>query len=416
MIPDGKMAKKTFQVQIKDKLTQFILSARARSVFLIAGFICLIILRQFLGTFGFSLGYLYMILIVLAGFWFGVKGGLVAATIASLIFLAEISFFEHNASWEVALHGILLRLFAYFLGGTMLGYLADANRKLRQKLESLAYYDDLTGCMNFVWAKKLLQTELSRSKRYKREMTITMLGIDKFKEINSKYGYITGNDVLKTFAQALQNNIRNVDIVGRFRGDEFLIIFSEAGSKKALLILERIRAQFSKVRVTIQDPSKETFLELDFSAGVASYPYNGENVNDLISFAWNALYQAKKEGQNRLFIERRRWLRASPILGLKAEVVDPYNKEAVQLLNIDNISQKGMLLIFYKNIPSEEFTCRIQFPYEHFHSELNCKIVHKEKFDDNTYHVGVDFKDMPSHVEEKLIRYINRVKDLTLEL
>ena len=105
---------------------------KSRVPLLIAGFLSLIFLRQIMGAFGVSLGYMYITLISLAGFWFGVIGGIIVAFIASVIFIIETSFFRDWPAREIVLNGLLLRVLVYFTSGIVLGYLswfADKQKK-----------------------------------------------------------------------------------------------------------------------------------------------------------------------------------------------------------------------------------------------------------------------------------------------
>ncbi|MDD5634439.1 MAG: diguanylate cyclase [Candidatus Omnitrophica bacterium] len=387
-------------------LRGFIYANRYRLLTLSAGFLLLIIMRQMLGTFDISLGYLYVILVSLAGFWFGVGGGIIAATLASIVFIIEVSIFRSWDARNLAMSGTGLRLIVYFLGGITLGYLSTLEKKLKMKLEELTYYDELTGCVNFHWTLKHLDRELARSKRYEKETSIAMLDIDHFKNINDTYGHMVGNEVLKNFSRLLLETVRNTDTVGRYGGEEFLLIFPETSPQQALSSLERFKEGLSDIKIHLPNSGREATIKIHFSAGIASFPYNGKSIDELISFADSALYRAKKAGRARIFIEQRRWARLTPLEGLRIEMVDLMTNEALSAIEVKNISQRGMLLVLPRKVVSEKLLCRLIFPEGDFSPEFTCKIVRSEKTKDETCSVGVYFLDIPEAVEKEIGKHI----------
>ena len=398
-------------IQISKEEAKKILQSRIfRHIFIITAFIILIILRQAYESFGISIGYLYLVLISLAGYWFGIKGGILAAIAASSIIGLEMIVFRDWATRAVLIGGLPVRIIVYFFSGIIFGYFFESNKKLMQKLETLAYHDQLTGCVNLTWAVKFLENEIARSKRNNRQVTVVMAGVDNLKSINNRYGHSAGDEVIKAFASLLQENLRKADIVAKYRGDEFLIVFPEIGPEQGIQILNRVRAKLEREKVEFSYLRDKKEVEITFSAGIAYFPYNGDDANDLIDCASSALYQSKITGRNKTLVERRAAIRVKPLPGLKSEIIDSYNKEHVSALDISNISKKGILFYSPSDFTREEFLCRIQFPDEHFASEFTCRIVHKEKCDDS-YCVGASFVDMPEYTEERLARYIEKAKD-----
>lgn len=355
-----------------------------RLFFIVLGFFILIFLRIKSGFFELSLGYLYIILISLAGFWFGIKGGLICAFSASLIFLSEINIFKYWAFRDLALRGMFFRFFVYFLTGLGLGYLSNLEKKLKESLKNLAYYDELTGCVNFRWTMRILEKEFSRAQRYKKELSIIMVDIDHFKKINDTYGHLVGNMILKEFAKVLRENVRSIDVVGRYGGEEFLIILPEAGIKQAQKVGERIREILSYREIKI--PHTQDTIKIKFSAGIAGFPYNATSVGELITVADNALYQAKRLGRDRIVWDRRRWIRVTPSSSLKVKMID---KEA----KVVNISKKGALLLFPQELKEKEVVCLIQLNDKKT-EKIHCQVIHQNK-KEGIYQIGVYFvKDL----------------------
>jgi len=279
---------------------------RFRLLVLVGGFVCLVILRFLLKAFGISLGYLYVTLISLSGFWFGVRGGVIAAAIASLIFFVEVSIFSSWPAHALVIKGIFLRFFVYFLGGVLLGYLSNIEKKLKENLERLSGYDSVTDCFNFKFIIAFLTKELRRSKRHQRNLTLVILDIDSFKELNDSYGHLAGNDILRAVAKTTKDMIRTEDVVGRYGGDEFIIIFPETSGRHAVGVLARIKAKLAQIKVVSPYINENTIFKIQFSAGLASFPYDIKDVETLVSYADNALYQAKKSGCNQIIISEQK--------------------------------------------------------------------------------------------------------------
>ncbi len=163
-------------------------------------------------------------------------------------------------------------------------------------MEKLASIDDLTGLQN---RRAVLQSgadEFARSVRSDRDLCCLILDIDHFKNINDTYGHATGDEVLKAFANMLENTVRQADILGRIGGEEFLIIAGETDITQAAVLAERIR-------VNTQAIEHDTIMEapITVSIGIAALEQQ-ESIGELISLADKALYRAKDKGRNQAII------------------------------------------------------------------------------------------------------------------
>lgn len=375
----------------KDKFLDLTSSDRFRIWFLIIGFICLIIARILSHAFGFSLGYLYLTLICLAGFWFGMPGGLWAAAVSSLIFIVEVSIFRDWPLRDVVAKSMYLRIAFFFTGGMAMSYLSEMDRKLRDKLKELARYDELTECVNYRWIMEILANEITRCRRYHKEMAVIMIDIDHFKEVNDRYGHVTGNKVLKAFAETVKANVRSIDIVGRYGGEEFLVVLPEANHRQALTVLERVKNKVMDLRFSFMGAEDGVRPTLHFSAGIASFPLNGKGMEELINIADRALYQAKAGGRNRIVVERRRIIRIRPFSSLKVELENPAAREKIAVIDVVNISESGMLAAVGKDTDASELLCRIHMPQRTSPPEIKCMVIHKERSDKDLYLMGLSF-------------------------
>ena len=172
-------------------------------------------------------------------------------------------------------------------------------KELEERLKALASRDELTGCVNFRTIMELLENEITRSKRYRKTFSVIMIDIDRFKKINDEYGHLAGNDALAAFAGVLRNSVRSIDSVGRYGGEEFLIVLPESDPQHALVVLERLRKNIEQTRITSPHMKKTIDFTLEFSAGIAVFPLNAKDLKELIWIADSALYQAKLTGGNR---------------------------------------------------------------------------------------------------------------------
>jgi len=398
------MAQKENQ-SLPEKIYLLFSSPRFRFLLIALLFLSFVFTRNAVGKFNFLLGYLYLTLICFSGFWFGMTGGVLAAAAASLIFILEANFYRYWAFRDIVLQTISFRIMFYFLGGISMGYLSSSERRLKNQLKSLAYYDELTGCVNFRWTMHLLQNELARAVRYKKEVTVVMIDLDFFKKINDTYGHPVGNEVLSEFSSIIKDSVRNVDTVGRYGGEEFLIILPGASVPQSLAVLERIKQRLRSV------PLSSRKLDIRFSAGIASFPYNAGSIHELLTIVDNSLYQAKKTGRDKIVIERRRWFREKPDKPLQIQIIDPVTNKELIPLEVSNISKGGALLSLPRVSAKKEILCRIYLPGEKYPYEFSCEIKHKKRIDKDKYSIGMFFNDISPSNQEKLFKTFKPLRE-----
>ncbi|MGL1893026.1 MAG: transporter substrate-binding domain-containing protein [Spirochaetaceae bacterium] len=163
---------------------------------------------------------------------------------------------------------------------------------LQIELKRMALIDPLTLIYNRNKLNKVLEVELLKAKRHNHTMGIILIDIDLFKRVNDTYGHNIGDTTLKEFAGILKNRIREIDILGRWGGEEFLIICSSITEAGLLTLSENLRTKIESTFIT--DVRKITA-----SIGITTYK-DGDNHLDIISRADKALYKAKKNGRNRV--------------------------------------------------------------------------------------------------------------------
>jgi diguanylate cyclase (GGDEF)-like protein len=168
---------------------------------------------------------------------------------------------------------------------------------LTERLTVLAIKDGLTGLYNQTYIKERLREEVHRAKRYVYPVSLLMIDLDDFKEVNDRYGHIVGDKLLQSFARVLLESIRASDIASRYGGEEFLVILPETGLGDASIAAERLRgiigsAQFHVARHGLQ------IFSLTCSIGVYTAQQPDQSIEEMIAFTDAAVYQAKKEGKN----------------------------------------------------------------------------------------------------------------------
>lgn len=172
--------------------------------------------------------------------------------------------------------------------------LAMQNARLFSEIQQLATVDDLTGVFNRRHLFDLGEREFGRAQRYNRPLAVVMLDLDSFKLVNDKYGHLVGDQVLKVVADRCRSNIREVDILGRFGGEEFTIILPEANPLDAFNISERLRKHVAIMPVITTAGA----VKVTISLGVASLSVETPNLTKLIECADFAMYEAKRRGRN----------------------------------------------------------------------------------------------------------------------
>lgn len=174
----------------------------------------------------------------------------------------------------------------------------ESTRADNLRLEQLARTDPLTRVLNRRALTERLVAETDRVRRYDSTVSLMLIDLDHFKQVNDHYGHLVGDDVLAEMAAYLQGAVRSVDVVARYGGEEFVVVLPETGAAGASAFAERLR---EGVESHAFSRGGGQTLQLTASIGVATFPSPGiESVDDLLAAADQALYRAKAEGRNRV--------------------------------------------------------------------------------------------------------------------
>lgn len=153
--------------------------------------------------------------------------------------------------------------------------------------------DSLTGLFVHKKINECLATQLHLSKRYNTPLSYIIIDLDNFRNINDTYGHLTGDSVIITLANFLKTSVRVTDFVGRYGGEQFVLICPETTAKAALNIIERLRKHFA----AINHYSDNNTFRVTFSAGIASFP-KYQDIDIMMAEADKALYKSKENGRN----------------------------------------------------------------------------------------------------------------------
>ncbi len=174
--------------------------------------------------------------------------------------------------------------------------LTDQIKAANDKLAELAATDPLTQLRNRRVIYEHLEREFARARRYDHPLSVFMMDIDHFKSVNDNHGHGVGDEVLRVVARVLRNSTRETDIVGRYGGEEFIVLAPETGAEAAMIVGERIRTA-----IQAESEAGAGIPTVTISIGVATtQAVEAAHFEDLIHLADQALYSAKRAGRNQV--------------------------------------------------------------------------------------------------------------------
>ena len=179
-------------------------------------------------------------------------------------------------------------------GGAEKGRFQLIMRDITEEIR-MSTVDTLTNIYNKRFIHEFLIKEIERSKRLNNRFSIVICDLDDFKKINDTMGHLSGDIVLKSFSELILNTIRNQDVVGRYGGDEFMLILPETDRAIALNIIDRLRNNIEKMEVCVMKNRKASITA---SFGIATFPEDGISSDDLLIASDERLYKAKSLGKN----------------------------------------------------------------------------------------------------------------------
>ena len=184
--------------------------------------------------------------------------------------------------------------------GWLVGHavIALANAQRHRTVEQQALVDGLTGLANRRLCAAALEKELARAQRFGEPLALVLTDIDDFKRINDRWGHPTGDEVLKVFAKALRESVREIDLAGRWGGEEFALLLPGTDLEGGRELSERVRRTLARKEFLAADGER---IRVTASFGVAAFP-NAASQDQLVAASDGALYEAKRTGKNRVAV------------------------------------------------------------------------------------------------------------------
>lgn len=176
-------------------------------------------------------------------------------------------------------------------------------------IERMGLTDALTGAFNYRYLLEAVAHEIERARRFGDRFSLLMLDVDNLKAYNDVHGHLQGSQVLRRVSELARSQLRGVDVLGKYGGDEFVIVLPQALREGALQVAERIRRSIEEHPF----PGEEVSGRITSSLGVSTFPDDGATVEELIDHADVALYRAKRLGRNQVapWIEQTSWPRSN---------------------------------------------------------------------------------------------------------
>ncbi len=183
------------------------------------------------------------------------------------------------------------------IGCIAIGQDITDRKRMERELEQLAERDPLTGLYNRRKMEAMVRAEMIRAQRHDRSLTLLWIDIDHFKEINDKFGHLAGDAALRRVSERVQQHIRDVDLAARYGGDELVVALLDTSATEAMALAHRLQERVQSSQL-LTHAAGTTLLTI--SIGVATFPEDGSDLEQLHAAADAAMYAAKRAGRNRV--------------------------------------------------------------------------------------------------------------------
>jgi diguanylate cyclase (GGDEF)-like protein len=162
------------------------------------------------------------------------------------------------------------------------------------------WVDQLTGVANRLYFLQRFESEIRRTENYRQALALFMIDIDEFKKINDTHGHHAGDVIIRKMAEIVKKSTRGSDLVGRYGGDEFMVLITSTTEEQAISFAEKLREKISATDIAI--PGTEVPVRVTVSGGLAIFPTHGQSTTELFRAADEALYKSKRQGRNRILL------------------------------------------------------------------------------------------------------------------
>jgi diguanylate cyclase (GGDEF)-like protein len=180
--------------------------------------------------------------------------------------------------------------------------IAIQNVRAVERIQDLTITDDCTGLFNSRHLFSVTDSELERSRRFNLPFSLIFIDLDHFKRVNDLYGHLTGSRLLAEIARTIKNNVRGIDSAFRYGGDEFIVLLPQTGKDAALEVTQRLLLSLRETRYLLSDGLE---LQMMASFGVASYPEDGNSIQEIIGAADEMMYLVKNSSRGNIAVAQR---------------------------------------------------------------------------------------------------------------
>ena len=235
-----------------------------------------------------SLSIFYLLPIAIASWYFNGRLGYVLSFLSIIILVAadiKSGDYYHHVPVLIWNSGVTM---GYYL---FISYALSKIKKLYEHEKELARTDPLTGVLNRRYFYIVAENEIYRAKRFKRNLSLAFFDIDNFKLVNDSLGHADGDELLKMITVSIFKNLRESDVIGRFGGDEFAILFPETGK-------EQVREVISKIQKILMEEVWKNKWPISFSIGVVTSLKGSHTIDEMVKTADTIMYKVKKNGKN----------------------------------------------------------------------------------------------------------------------
>jgi len=217
-----------------------------------------------------------------------------------LLMVVLVFLLPHWATLPAVLRVAFPAILMWSLVVTAYGFYSQVcvSEKMKEALRQKTFLDEVTGVFNYRYLDIRLAEEAERTRRHGGFTAVLYLDLDGFKQVNDRYGHQVGNVVLEQLATLMAQKVRSCDVFGRIGGDEFLVILPQTDRREAYVLAERLREAVENYVLEIGGERVVDFVRV--SVGTAAYPVNGETMDNVITAADNAVYEAKEHGGNKV--------------------------------------------------------------------------------------------------------------------
>ena len=237
-----------------------------------------------------ALSLFYLFPIALVTWNVGRRAGIIISVTSALSWLmADLMLLNSFSNIIIPFLNETFRLIVFLI----ITYIIFELKKALEKHKALARTDPLTLVANRRAFSELADMELNKARRYRHPFSVLYIDIDNFKEVNDRLGHNIGDRLLRSVAKTIKQNIRVIDIIARFGGDEFGILLSETGAEAASLVARKLKNKLLSIM-------QGNGWSVTFSMGVVTFEIFPDSVDEMIKVADFQMYSAKKKGKNRI--------------------------------------------------------------------------------------------------------------------